>query len=276
MVERAIAQRRMLTDYFLLKQGSRNAAARRGSSATIEAAAVSQQLQRGGTNATVLLEGESGTGRLFARALRAQPARRRSVVAINCAAIPESLLETELFGHEGRVHRRLGAEAGRFELASRHAVPRRIGELPLGLQAKILRARGESFNGSAAVTLNMDVRVVAATNRRLKARSRRGGSARISTSASRSFRSRFLRARGPATSRRWRGTSSKFCRDLRKKTLLFTPAALDPDERVLTRGPATCANCRTASNARSSSATRRRSSRAISACHCVPDRSPRP
>src|SRR5678809_342419 len=177
MVERAIAQRRMLTDYVLLKQ---ELAERRGAPRIIGEDAqlrqVSQQLHRAAaTDATVLIEGESGTGKeLFARALHALSTRSEGpFVAINCAAIPETLLETELFGHEKGAF--TGANArkpGRFELAHRGTLfLDEIGDLPIGLQAKILRAleekRFERVGGTQS--LHVDVRVVAATNRHLKA-----------------------------------------------------------------------------------------------------------
>ena len=133
-------------------------------------------LQRAaGTDTTVLIEGESGTGKeLFARSLHAlSPRADAPFVAINCAAIPETLLETELFGHEkgaftGAVARKLG----KFEMAHRGTLfLDEIGDLPLPLQAKILRAleerRFERVGGTALVSV--DVRLVAATNRGLRA-----------------------------------------------------------------------------------------------------------
>jgi putative PEP-CTERM system response regulator len=178
MVERAIAQRRMLTDYFLLKQ---ELAERRGAPKIIGEDAhlrqVSQQLHRAAaTDATVLLEGESGTGKeLFARALHAlSPRSEGPFVAINCAAIPDTLLETELFGYEkGAFTGAANRKPGRFELAHRGTLfLDEIGELPLALQAKILRAleekRFERVGGTQS--LHVDVRVVAATNRNLKQR----------------------------------------------------------------------------------------------------------
>ena len=149
MVERAIAQRRMLTDYFLLKQ---ELAERRGAPRIIgddpKLRQVSQQLHRAaGTDATVLLEGESGTGKeLFARALHVlSPRADGPFVAINCAAIPENLLETELFGHEkGAFTGASARKPGRFELAHRGTLfLDEIGDLPLSLQPKILRALEE-------------------------------------------------------------------------------------------------------------------------------------
>jgi DNA-binding NtrC family response regulator len=176
MVARAIAQRRMLTEYFLLKE---EMAARRGAPRIIGDDAklkqVIQQLHRAaGTDATVLLEGESGTGKeLFARSLHAlSPRAEGPFVAINCAAIPDTLLETELFGHEkGAFTGAAARKPGRFEVAHRGTLfLDEIGDLPLGLQAKILRAleerRFERVGGTQS--LHVDVRVVAATNRHLK------------------------------------------------------------------------------------------------------------
>ena len=104
MVERAIAQRRMLTEYIVLKE---ELAERRGAPRIIgedgKLRQVSQQLHRAAaTDATVLLEGESGTGKeFFASALHAlSPRADGPFVAINCAAVPETLLESELFGYE--------------------------------------------------------------------------------------------------------------------------------------------------------------------------------
>jgi DNA-binding NtrC family response regulator len=177
MVARAIAQRRMVTENFLLKQelGERRGAPRIiGEDPKLQQ--VSQQLHRAaGTDTTVLLEGESGTGKeLFARALHALSGRSDGpFVAINCAAIPDTLLETELFGHEkGAFTGAAARKPGRFELAHRGTLfLDEIGDLPLGLQAKILRAleekRFERVGGTQS--LHVDVRVVAATNRGLKA-----------------------------------------------------------------------------------------------------------
>ena len=126
------------------------------------------------TDTTVLLEGESGTGKeLFARALHNASARANGpFVAINCAAIPENLLEAELFGYErgaftGATQRKLG----KFELAQRGTIfLDEIGEMPLALQAKMLRAietkRIERLGGGAPI--QVDVRIVAATNRMLR------------------------------------------------------------------------------------------------------------
>lgn len=125
------------------------------------------------TDSTVLLTGESGTGKeLFARALHAlSPRANGPFVAVNCAAIPETLIENELFGHEKGAftgaHRR---QAGRFEVADGGSLLLdEIGELPLAIQAKVLRALEErTFERvGGSQTLNANVRLVAATNRNL-------------------------------------------------------------------------------------------------------------
>ena len=127
-----------------------------------------------GTDTTVLLEGESGTGKeLCARALHnASPRANGPFVAINCAAIPENLLEAELFGYErgaftGATQRKIG----KFEMAQRGTIfLDEIGEMPLALQAKMLRAietkRIERLGGNTSI--QVDVRIVAATNRMLR------------------------------------------------------------------------------------------------------------
>jgi DNA-binding NtrC family response regulator len=237
MVERAIAQRRMLTDYFLLKE---ELAERRGAPRIIgedpHLRQVSQQLHRAAaTDATVLLEGESGTGKeLFARALHAlSPRAEAPFVAINCAAIPDTLLETELFGHEkGAFTGAVARKPGRFELAHRGTLfLDEIGDLPLALQAKILRAleekRFERVGGTQS--LHVDTRVVAATNRNLKQRV-----------AERQFREDLyfrlsvfpiqippLRERGDDVVTLARHFIDKFCRDMNKKLLVLSPAAFD-------------------------------------------------
>jgi len=177
MVERALSQRRMATENILLKE---ELASRRGAPQIIGEDAKLKQVtislhRAAATDATVLLEGESGTGKeLFARALHAlSPRADGPFVAINCAAIPETLLETELFGHEkGAFTGAATRKPGKFEMAHRGTLfLDEIGDLPLSLQAKILRAleekRFERLGGT--VSLQVDVRVVAATNRHLKA-----------------------------------------------------------------------------------------------------------
>ena len=142
---------------------------------------VSTQIQRvAGTDSTVLLLGESGTGKeLFARAIHQLSTRRdRAFVAINCAAIPETLLENELFGHEkGAYTGATSRQAGRFELADGGTIfLDEIGELPHSVQGKLLRVLQEkSFERIGGTrTLNVDVRIICATNQNLEKAVREG------------------------------------------------------------------------------------------------------
>ena len=236
MVERALAQRRMATENILLKD---ELAQRRGAPQIVGENAKLKQVtvalhRAAATDTTVLLEGESGTGKeLFARALHAlSPRADGPFVAINCAAIPETLLETELFGHEkGAFTGANQRKPGKFELAHRGTLfLDEIGDLPLSLQAKILRAleekRFERVGGTAP--LQVDVRVVAATNRQLKA-----------AVAARQFREDLyfrlsvfpitippLRERPDDIAMLAKYFIDRFCRDLNKKPLNFAPSAV--------------------------------------------------
>ncbi len=125
------------------------------------------------SNATVLITGESGTGKEVAAVAihRNSPRREGPFVPVNCAALPDNLLESELFGHEkgaftGAVARKLG----RFELADKGTIfLDEIAEMPLNMQVKLLRVLQEkSFERVGGTeTLHVDVRVIAATNRNL-------------------------------------------------------------------------------------------------------------
>jgi len=125
------------------------------------------------TDTTVLITGESGTGKeLFARSLHALSARREQpFVALNCAAIPETLLENELFGHEKGAYTGAGdARAGKVEMARGGTLfLDEIGDLSQPVQAKVLRVIQErSFERLGGTrTIQVDVRLVAATNREL-------------------------------------------------------------------------------------------------------------
>ena len=237
LVDRALAQRRMITENLLMKE---ELAVRRGAPQLVgddpSLRKVFASLQRAAaTDTTVLLEGESGTGKeLFARSLHAlSPRAEAPFVAINCAAIPETLLETELFGHEkGAFTGAVARKPGKFEMAHRGTLfLDEIGDLPLSLQAKILRAleerQFERVGGTALVTV--DVRLVAATNRGLRA-----------AVAARRFREDLyfrlsvfpitvppLRERAGDIPTLARFFVERFCRDLKKKPFTLSPAALE-------------------------------------------------
>jgi two-component system response regulator AtoC len=125
------------------------------------------------SKSSVLIEGETGTGKeLIARAIhQASPLRTGPMVAVNCAALPETLLESELFGHEkGAFTGAIGQRAGRFELAHGGTLfLDEVGDVPLSMQAKLLRVlqerRFERVGGTT--TIEVDVRVMAATHRSL-------------------------------------------------------------------------------------------------------------
>jgi len=176
LVDRALEQARLRTENILLKEDwSRRYGFPRiiGESDVIKRT-VGETQRVAQTEATVLLLGESGTGKeLFARAVHHLSNRRdKPFVAINCAAIPETLIENELFGHErGAFTGANDRRQGKFELASGGTVfLDEIGELPLAVQGKLLRAIEERvvdrIGGRAPVPV--DVRVVAATNKNLK------------------------------------------------------------------------------------------------------------
>jgi len=176
LVQRAARQQELLRENLLLREeySSRYGFPRIvGESAAIRE--VSQQIQRvAAADSTVLLLGESGTGKeLFARAVHHISARREQpFVALNCAAIPEGLVENELFGHERGAFTGAGTrKVGKMDMAHRGTLfLDEIGELPLSIQAKLLRVleerRFERVGGTQSI--DVDVRFVVATNRNLQ------------------------------------------------------------------------------------------------------------
>jgi len=176
LVQRAARQQELLRENLLLRE---EYAARYGFPRIVGEHAsirgISQQIQRiAATDSTALLLGESGTGKeLFARAIHHLSNRREQpFVALNCAAIPEGLVENELFGHERGAFTGAGArKVGKMDLAHRGTLfLDEIGELPLAIQAKLLRVledrRFERVGGTQLI--EVDVRIVVATNRDLQ------------------------------------------------------------------------------------------------------------
>ncbi len=176
-IERAISQFRLVAENIILKEGFADklgAPTIIGNSKKLqEVLALIQKVAP--SNATVLLLGESGTGKeLFARALHHHsPRRGRPLVAINSAAIPETLIESELFGHErGAFTGATGAKPGKFELANGGTLfLDEVSDLAQAVQAKVLRVLQEqTFERVGGTrTIEVDVRVVAASNADLAA-----------------------------------------------------------------------------------------------------------
>ena len=175
LVERATQQQELLRENLLLRE---EYAERYGFPRIVgehkSMQEATQQVQRvAGADSTVLLLGQSGTGKeLFARAIHHLSLRRQHpFVALNCAAIPEGLVENELFGHERGAYTGAGArKAGKMELANRGTIfLDEIAELPLNTQAKLLRVLEErSFERVGGTQLvDIDVRILAATNKDL-------------------------------------------------------------------------------------------------------------
>jgi len=177
LLERAARQQELLRENLLLRE---EYAARYGFPRIVgehpsmkEASQLTQRVAA--TDSTVLLLGESGTGKeLFARAIHHLSTRAdHPFVALNCAAIPEGLVENELFGHERGAYTGAGArKVGKLELAHRGTLfLDEIGELPLAIQSKLLRVleekKFERVGGTQEIEVN--VRILTATNKDLRA-----------------------------------------------------------------------------------------------------------
>jgi len=177
LVARAAQQQELLRENLLLRE---EYAARYGFPRIVaehpRMKDLSQQVQRvAATDSTVLLLGESGTGKeLFARAIHhLSPRRDAPFVALNCAAIPEGLVENELFGHERGAYTGAGArKIGKIELANRGTIfLDEIADLPLPVQSKLLRVLEERCldRVGGTQTVEVNVRILSATNKDLRA-----------------------------------------------------------------------------------------------------------
>ncbi len=235
LLERAVSQQQLVRENLLLKE---EAAERFGFPRILgedpAMVAVAREVQKvAQADTTVLLLGESGTGKeLFARALHyLSPRQKQPFVAINCAAIPEGLVENELFGHEKGAYTGAGArKIGKFELAHRGTIfLDEIGEIPLALQSKILRVLEErAFERVGGLqTIEVDVRIVAASNRDL-GRAVEGGTFRQDLY----YRISALPVTIPPLRERGRDVLllarhfvGRFAREFRKKDLELSPEA---------------------------------------------------
>jgi two-component system, NtrC family, nitrogen regulation response regulator NtrX len=179
VVRNALRQQRLEAENRALKQQVEHRWVMVGESAGIRGLRA-QIAQAAPSNGRVLIFGENGTGKeLVARSIHHQSLRAAGpFVEVNCAAIPEELIESELFGHaKGAFTGALAARKGKFELADTGTLfLDEIGDMSLKTQAKVLRVlqeqKVEPVGGSASVTV--DVRVIAATNKRLDEEIRRG------------------------------------------------------------------------------------------------------
>ena len=236
LLARAIERQQLLRENLVLKEEfARRAGFPRIIGEHPAMQAVARELQRiAATDSTVLLLGESGTGKeLFARAIHQVSTRaQKPFVALNCAAIPDSLVENELFGHERGAF--TGADrraAGKFELAHGGTIfLDEIGDLPASSQSKLLRVLEEKvverLGGSAPVLA--DVRVIAATNTDLEAAAASGSFRRDLYFRLAVFPIRIppLRERGDDVVLIAEKFLQTFRRELKKPRLKFAPSAL--------------------------------------------------
>ena len=237
LLARALERQQLLRENLVLKE---EVARRFGFPRIVgehpEMQSAAREMQRvAPTDTTVLLLGESGTGKeLFARALhQLSPRAGKPFVALNCAAIPETLVENELFGHERGAF--TGADVrrpGKFELAHGGTIfLDEIGELPAGAQSKLLRVLEERvverLGGSGGVPVN--VRVVAASNRDLEAAAARNEFRRdlYYRLAVCPIRIPALRQRGEDVVLMAEHFLDRFRRELRKPRLKLAPAAVN-------------------------------------------------
>ncbi len=179
-VRNALEQNRLRDENVELRKARRDPA-RDGGRARPAIRQVMEAVRRAApTNATVLIQGESGVGKeLVARAIHRNSLRSRErFVQVNCAAIPEELIESELFGHEkGSFTGATEKQIGKFEQADRGTIfLDEVGDMSLKTQAKVLRVlqEGEVERVGSSRTIKVDVRVIAATNKDLERGDREG------------------------------------------------------------------------------------------------------
>jgi two-component system nitrogen regulation response regulator NtrX len=172
-VRNAVAQHRLKDENRTLRRAAEVRHEMVGDSLALKQ--VAEAIRRAApTNATVLIRGESGVGKeLVARAIHRNSLRSRErFVQVNCAAIPEELIESELFGHEkGSFTGATEKQIGKFEQADRGTIfLDEVGDMSLRTQAKVLRVlqEGEVERLGSARTMRVDVRVIAATNKNLE------------------------------------------------------------------------------------------------------------
>src|SRR5438067_4319062 len=172
-VQKELSENRTQTAYRALRQEIDSRYQMVGNSPALQK--VQDAVHRAGpSRATVLLQGESGVGKeLVARTIhRNSPRSRERFVQVNCAAIPEDLIESELFGHEkGSFTGATERQVGKFEQADRGTIfLDEVGDMSLKTQAKVLRVlqEGEVERLGSARTIKVDVRVIAATNKNLE------------------------------------------------------------------------------------------------------------
>src|SRR5215203_1261576 len=196
------------------------------------------------TNATVLLLGESGVGKeLVARSIHRNSLRSRDrFVQVNCAAIPEELIESELFGHEkGSFTGATEKQIGKFEQADRGTIfLDEVGDMSAKTQAKVLRVlqEGEVERLGSARTIKVDVRVIAATNKDLEAEIEKGNFRedlyfRLSVIPIRVPPLRDRREDIPALVRHF---VDMFSREVNRRPMRFTPAALEYMQKARWKG----------------------------------------
>ena len=175
IIGKALETRQLVTENLILKEELQSREAKLIGQSRLLVDAQEQAKKVAGGTTTVILRGESGTGKeLFARLIHVlSPRKNGPFIAINCAAIPKDLLESELFGHErGAFTGATTRKIGKFELADEGTIfLDEIGDMELGLQGKVLRVlEGDRFMRVGGTTkVKADVRLIAATNKDLEA-----------------------------------------------------------------------------------------------------------